>query len=130
MTTHREAFPSKWLKAEDLGGKDLPVTVDHTSLEGVQAPGGALEQKVTLHFREGFKSLILNSTNFKAMVAITGQEDSDNWTGAQALLTTEQAAFGGKIYPAIRIKAMPAIKSPADVNAALEQAEIESPFQN
>ncbi len=104
MATLRQAFPSKYLKADDLGGASLQATVKLASMENIQIPGSASEPKVVLYFQGGVKPLILNATNFKAMVEITGQPDSDNWNGAKVQLVKRQAAFGGKVYDAIRIK--------------------------
>jgi hypothetical protein len=131
MATLREAFPSKFLKAGDLAGMQMPATVKLAAMETVQAPGEPPEQKVALHFLGALKPLILNATNFKAMISITGQEDSDNWAGAKILLVTEQAAFGGKVFDAIRIKPLP-VKSQAtkDLNAILADVDVteENPF--
>jgi len=99
-----EVFPSRFLKAEDLDG-DMTVVVKKVDMETVIDPstGGEI-QKPVAYFEGLQKGLILNKTNFKTLVNITKQEDSDNWAGTRCVLTTIDVPAFGDIVSAIRIK--------------------------
>ncbi len=55
-----EAFPSKYLKASDLDGKNVTVTIKSAELEEI---GFDKEQKLVLSFVGTDKSMVLNKTN-------------------------------------------------------------------
>jgi len=46
-----EVFPSKYLKASDLGGKPLTVVIEKAPLEVLKSPEGKEEAKTVLYFR-------------------------------------------------------------------------------
>jgi hypothetical protein len=80
MATRDELFPSKYLKAGDVE-TPLIVTIDRAPTETV-GQGAKAESKPVLYFRGGSpKPCPVNKTNFDALVAVSGEEDSDNWGG-------------------------------------------------
>lgn len=98
-----DVFPSKSLKAEDLQGATPVVIIQQVTTQ--QFDDGL---KPILHFQGKEKTLVLNKTNWNAIVDITGEEDSDNWTGHRIKLITAKVDFQGKRVNAIRIEAAPA----------------------
>jgi hypothetical protein len=98
-----EVFPSRWLKAEDLE-TDLTVTIRQIKLEKFEQQGKPDEQKPAAYFDELDKALILNKTNWKTLVDLTGDDESDNWTGTRITLTIVDVDAFGDIVHAIRIK--------------------------
>lgn len=102
-----DAFPGKHLKAEDVPeGFRAAVTVDHVE-EEVLGQGKDAEKKAVVYFVGKEKGLPLNVTNWNMLEMITGQEDSDNWRGARAILYRTTTQFNAKTVPALRLDAMP-----------------------
>lgn len=99
-----DAFPSNYLKAEDLQeGIEMEVTITHVVKKSMKNKDGVDEQKPVVSFAE-CKPLVANATNWKRIVQVTGQEDSDDWAGKKIILLTEMVDSFGEIKPAIRVK--------------------------
>jgi hypothetical protein len=80
MPTRDELYPSRWLKAADVD-PSVVATVDRCTIETV-GQGTKAERKLVVYFRHDTpKPLVLNKTNFDALVTITGYENSDDWSG-------------------------------------------------
>jgi hypothetical protein len=99
-----DVFPSRWLKAEDLDTGDVTVTIRQVKLEKFEQQGKADEQKPAAYFDELDKALILNKTNWKMLVDLTQEDESDNWVGHRITLTVVDVDAFGDIVHAIRIK--------------------------
>ena len=99
-----DVFPSRWLKAEDLDTGDTTVTIRQVKLEKFEQQGKPDEQKPAAYFDELDKALILNKTNWKTLVDLTGEDESDQWTGHRITLTVVDVDAFGDIVHAIRIK--------------------------
>ena len=102
MMRLKEAFPSKWLKADDLGGRSHLVTIDRVTQEEV-GQGADAELKLILYFAGKQKGVVLNRTNANSIAAKHG-DDTDDWGGAEVELYPEMVTFQGKTAPAIRIR--------------------------
>lgn len=95
-------FPSKYVKAGDLGGRNITVEISHLTIEKIGAPP-AIEDKPILYFRNAKKGMVLNRTNGMTIAALYGPE-TDNWTGHRiTLFSTRVQAFGG-VHEVIRIQ--------------------------
>ena len=92
-------FPGKYLRADDLGGKEPVVTVSHIKIETLGE-----DSKPVLYFAGKERGLVLNKTNWSALVDVTGEEDSDDWEGKKVKLVVRKVEFQGKRVPAIRIE--------------------------
>lgn len=97
-----DAFPSKFLSAADLQGREAIVKITHVATDEI---GG--KQKFICYFAGKQKGLVLNKTNWNNIVKITGQDDSDDWTGATVCLYETMVDFQGESVPAVRVKAPP-----------------------
>ena len=93
-----EAFPAKWLAAEDLKGKRVLCTIENVEMETV----GDGEKPVA-HFKELDKGYPLNITNANSIEMIVGTDEMDDWHGSQITLYPTKVPFGKKIVSAIRI---------------------------
>jgi len=93
-----ELYPSKFLRAADLNGKPLRVTIVGLKREDI---GG--EQKVVLSFTNE-KSLILNKTNARQIAKTLGDE-TRGWGGKDIILVPTQVDFRGDMVDAIRVRA-------------------------
>jgi hypothetical protein len=116
-----QLYPSRFLRAADLNGKPLRVTIAGLKREDV---GG--EQKVVLSFTDGSKDLILNKTNGRAVAKALGDETS-SWPGKDIILVATQVDFRGDLVDAIRVRAAPAVRTARPAPAA--EAE-EPPFDD
>jgi len=84
MTKNRNYyFPSPWMRASDLPpeGKNFTVTGVDDEIVGKDET-----LKPALTFEETDKKLLLNATQFDAMMQLTGDEDADHWTGVRVRL--------------------------------------------
>jgi len=118
-------FPSAYLKAADIGQAKPIVTISHVTMEKFED-----ESKAVLHFVGKDRGLILNKTNWATLEVLTGQDDSDLWTGHQVQLYVTPVPFQGKVVPAIRIAAPPArtVPPPAMLSPVDENVLDEIPF--
>tara|TARA_Y100000310_G_scaffold53134_1_gene48725 strand:- start:3330 stop:3833 length:504 start_codon:yes stop_codon:yes gene_type:complete len=108
------AFPSKYLKAADLQGREVLLTINGIRIEDVDGKG---DNKPVLYFNERLDGpgLVLNITNANTIAASLGDE-TDNWSGQQLVLYPATTDFAGKIVPCIRVRqpqANPATVAPA-----------------
>jgi hypothetical protein len=121
------AFPSKYLKAADLGDARPVVTISHVDME--QMPGDAKEMRPVVFFEGKQKGVVLNRTNSKAIEAIAGSAETDDWAGVQVQLYVAIVSFKGEEVEAIRIKAPQAASKPKPVAPPVAiAAEDEIPF--
>lgn len=124
---------SKFLKKEDCNPPIL-VTIDGCSEENVAKEGAPEEMKWCLHFRETDKPMVLNSTNGQIIAQITGNDDTDNWTGWKIVLYHDlNVSFGGKLIGGIRVRAPRGTQQappnkPAPVQVQSEADDQEVPF--
>ena len=95
------AFPSKYLRADDLGGREFKVLVDRVELEDVSGDGS--EFKPVLYFSERKKGLVLNRTNSGVIAAVYGEE-TDAWSGRPVVLFPTQTQFQGRTVPCLRVR--------------------------
>lgn len=92
------AFPSNYLKAADLQGKSVKVSIDRVELEDI---GG--DYKPVLYFTGKDKGMVLNKTNSNNIATAYGDE-TDAWSGKEIVLFEAMVDFQGRTVPAIRVK--------------------------
>lgn len=93
------AFPSTYLKAADLQGRNVTVIISHVRMEDVGD-----DHKPVLYFQGKEKGLALNKTNSNNISVLYGYE-TDDWTGKPIELFEAQVDYQGKSVPAIRVRA-------------------------
>ncbi len=72
---------SQWLKADDLKGNAVIVSIESVSEVQMEARDGKpAHMKLEVHFPGSEKALLLNATNAKALADMFG-DDTDAWTG-------------------------------------------------
>jgi hypothetical protein len=104
-----DVFPSNYLKASDLNGSAVPVTIDHVAIEPV---GREKEARPVIYFVGKSKGVVLNKTNARKIVEIAGSDDTEDWAGVQIVLFSAMVEFQGDTVESIRVKA-PSAKKPA-----------------
>ena len=87
------AFPSTspYLKAGDLQGKEVPLTISHVVMETVGD-----DHKPVVYFLGTERTFVLNKTNANTIASVTGQTDTDMWVNQKIVLIPAQTDFGGK----------------------------------
>lgn len=94
-----QAFPTKYLAAHDLSGRDVTVQIASVALEEV----GQGDTKPVVYFQGANKGLVLNKTNAHRIADMYGVE-TDNWRGKPITLYPSETDFQGKTVPCIRIR--------------------------
>ena len=105
-----DAYPSKWLKSDDVGDRTIAATIADVRQEEV---GDQL--KLVAYFEGSTKGMVLNRTNADSIKDLYG-DDTEDWVGERIALYTTMVNFQGKSTKSIRVRAakekIPA-KSPA-----------------
>lgn len=106
MPEFKDFFKSKYTGAWTVpDGKDLVLTIDRVALENVVGEGGRNETLPVCRFREaGVLPLVLNRTNFKTIVKLTGKKDSDQWSGQCVQLFKSTTKLKGDVVECVRIR--------------------------
>lgn len=97
-----DVFPSKWIKAEDLGDEEVPVKIASVEMEELTNEKGQKDRKPAASFVGLDKRLILSKTNWQRIAAQHG-DDSDGWIGKMITLYAEPEAKSDSGYAA-RVK--------------------------
>ena len=92
------AFPSTYLKAADLDGRELTVTISEVVMMDVGD-----EEKPVIYFTGSDKGLVANKTNAFEIADSYGEE-TESWSGRQITLYTTKVPFQGKLVDAIRVR--------------------------
>lgn len=113
-----EAFPSNYLKAADLNGHHVKVTIESVSMEKIGE-----DRKPVLHFVGKDRGLVLNKTNSNRIVEAVGSDETDNWEGWQITLYACKVDYQGQRVDAIRVDDRPgASEAPASQRAPARRA--------
>lgn len=119
-----EAFPSDYLKAADLNGQSVTVTI--ASAELIEfGKDKDKETKLLLKFVGKKRGLICNKTNCKTIEKVLGSDDTDDWVGKRIILEAREVEFGTEVVMAIRVS----LKSPQQATKpAVTKPVEEDPF--
>lgn len=122
-----QAFPSNFLKADDLQGKPVIVTIASAELEEI-GQGREKEEKLVISFKGKDKKMICNKTNANTIAKLCG-DDTDMWVGQRITIMPREVEFQGEMVLAIRVSLQkptatnspaPAAAKPASVQQAPE----------
>lgn len=115
MAHFKTLFPSLYLGAHDLQGREVVLTIRRVIVEELKTSGGS-ERKPTVYFQETQakaaqtkteeKRLVLNKTNAKAIAKMYGAEVND-WTGKRITVYSASVAAFGEQVDAIRVRPVP-----------------------
>lgn len=107
-----EAFPSSYIKVEDLKGRRVPVTIERVEVETL-GQGKDQETKPVVYFKGAQKGLVLNRTNANTITDLCGTDETDEWVGHRIVLYQDKTDFQGKRVACIRIAEAPKATPPA-----------------
>jgi hypothetical protein len=100
-------FPSRFIRAADLKGKEIDVTIDRVEAEDLENDGKKVTKPI-VHFKNaGIKPLVCNKTNGLTIAAALGEVDYKKWAGRQIRLYADLVSFKGKVTEAVRVKRIP-----------------------
>ena len=103
MPNINDAFPSNYLKASDLQGKQAVVTIDRVEFEPV---GRDKEMKPIVYFVGKQKGIVLNKTNARKITEIAGSALTEEWQGTAVVVYPTETEFAGETVECLRIKAV------------------------
>ena len=102
-----EMIESKYLKQTDVD-EEAVVTIVKVGRHNIAKEGDEPELKWLIRFQEFSKPMVLNATNIKRLARACNSEDTDEWTGKQAMLYVDHdVEFAGAVVGGLRIKPIP-----------------------
>jgi len=120
-----DIFPSKYVKAADLQGRTVILTIKELVVEEMSNHANEKERKPVLYFERATKGLVLNRTNAVAIAALYGDE-ADDWRGKRISIYPTRVKAFGSMQDAIRIKEeIPAQPKPVAQAAQSEEPSID-----
>lgn len=93
------AFPSKYIAAADLQGRQVDVEIERVEMEDIGD-----DHKPVAYFVGKSKGLVLNKTNASVIADIYGDE-TDAWLGRVVTLFPTKVDYQGKRVDAVRVMA-------------------------
>lgn len=94
MSHWKLMYPSEYVAACDLHGKDSKVVIERVDIEAVVGSDGKKQDKPVVWFRGAKKRMVLCKTNAKAVAKQHGN-DTDGWVGKSiTIYPTTCMAFG------------------------------------
>lgn len=92
-----DAFPSNYMKAGDLDGREWKLTMSRVEMENLGS-----DSKPVLYFHGAEKGLVLNKTNTEMIVMMYGDETNE-WSGKELVIRPDKTQFQGKVVDCIRV---------------------------
>lgn len=96
-----DAFPSSFLKADDLKGHSVTVVIHDVQMEEI-GQGQRKDRKLVISFRGKDKKMVCNKTNASVIEKLYGPETED-WIGKPIILAAREVEFQGDMVWAIRV---------------------------
>lgn len=128
ITSHIDlVYPTKYVKAADLRGKDVTVVIERVTWEGLVMAGGKRDTKAAIHMRStGGKPLeklwVVGKTVLKQIAQATGEKHIANWSGKRVTMyPTTCKGKAGEEMECIRVRvrtSATATEIPEDMAAA------------
>ncbi|MCC6458801.1 MAG: hypothetical protein IT328_27905 [Caldilineaceae bacterium] len=120
-----DIFPSKYVKAADLEGRTVTLTIKTLTVEEMLNHASEKERKPVLYFERATKGLVLNRTNAMTIAALYGDE-SDTWPGKRISIYPTRVKAFGQMQDCIRIREeIPAQPKPQAQAVPVEEQSID-----
>lgn len=120
-----DVFPSKYVKAADLNGRTVTLTIKSLAFEDMLNHANEKERKPVLYFERATKGMVLNRTNAMTIVGLYGDE-SDDWIGQRISIYPTRVRAFGTLQDAIRVREeIPAQPKPVAVAVQVEEPSID-----
>lgn len=105
-----DVFPSRYLKWQDLNGKEVRVVIRAVTVEDL-----GNDRKPVMTFDSAQKTMIVNKTNWLTIAQAYG-DDSDGWIGKPVILFAMSTSFQGRPTQGLRVR-IPVDQPPGDTPA-------------
>lgn len=104
--THFELlYPSEYIKAAELRGRDVSLTIKSVSVEELQLRGqNKTKSKPVVTFEERPKRFVMNRTNAEIIATAIGSKYTKDWVGRRITLYPTTTLFGKKTVECIRVR--------------------------
>lgn len=89
-----QAYTSPWLKAADLQGRPVTVTIERVAIEEIRQQDGRKEARIVVAFRGKSKRLICNKTQALALADFAHTEEFARWVGLTVVLRPAKTRSG------------------------------------
>ena len=96
-------FPSEYVAAVDLKGKEATLTIDHAEKVELYTPGHGKNFKGLLFFVGAKKKMVLNKTNARTIARLYGGE-LNGWKGKKIILYPTTCTCGGETVSCLRVR--------------------------
>lgn len=97
-------FPSRYLKAAELRGRDVTVTIKDIDPRGeLQMRNGKKEHKPVVSFKESDKLWVMNVTCARSIAKVYGPEVT-SWVGKRITIYPTLVSCGGQQVEGIRVR--------------------------
>jgi hypothetical protein len=93
-----EVFPSNYVKADDLKGREVSVVISEAKMEKLGS-----DTKLVIYFQNKEKGMVCNKTNANRIAYLYG-EDTDDWIGKEIVLASEFVEYQGKTVKGLRVR--------------------------
>lgn len=113
-TSFDELYPGRFIKAGELRGKKVTVTISDVDVEELVGDAGEKKLKAIISFKESEKKLVACKTNGICIKAMFGSKVSD-WIGHKIVIFPDQ--WNGE--PCVRVWGSPDIERDLDVEVSL-----------
>ncbi len=113
-TVFDQLYAGRFLKAGELLGKKVTLTISDVDLEELQGDDGAKKAKAIISFRESEKKLVSCKTNGLCIKEMFGKELA-NWVGKR--ITIFEDVWNGE--PCIRVWGSPDIAADMEITVTL-----------
>lgn len=108
------AFSSNYLRAVDIKGKDVRVTIESFNIETI-GQGADAKELPCLRFKGKDAGFVLNKTNANIIQGALGDE-TDDWAGREIELFVAQVVYKGDTVDGIRCRIPQQQEQAAPVN--------------
>lgn len=98
----QDIFPSKYVRAADLNGKDVTLTIVKAAMQEM-GHGAEKETKLVLSFAKASKSLICNRTIAMTIAKLHGM-DTDDWINKRVTIYPTRIRAFGQVHEVIRVR--------------------------
>ena len=97
-----DAYPSRFLTAEDLNGKDIAVTIASVELEDI-GQGHDKSKKLVISRTGKKKTFVVNKTNAGTIAKVLGTDETEEWVDRQIIIGPREVEFQGNMVWSIRV---------------------------
>lgn len=96
-------FPSEFLAAPDLQGRDVVVEIATVKADNLMMAGGAKARRLVMTFKDKAKKFVVNVTNQRTIKDLYGPEILE-WVGKRITLYPTKTGFAGKQVDCLRVR--------------------------